>query len=242
MRARPNRSNSREVRNLFADIRSRLKVPHRRTIPVLMTLTALVACALVGLSLATVAGPQTETGTCCSDPVASSTTTTQETTSTASTDAQPATTDPPGTIDGAKNPELIPDDVAYRVLFLAVAEPENPTEEQLARARAKISRAQLSEEDTAAFLNAATQFKAQIDSLAAQAAEISKGIAFVDPSSVQGRQLSQLGKQQDQVLANTLGALQTGLSAEGLQRLQAHIQSIKRNMKVYPPPANMPTF
>ena len=36
--------------------------------------------------------------------------------------------DPPGTIDGAKNPELIPDDVAYRVVLLALAEPESATE------------------------------------------------------------------------------------------------------------------
>jgi hypothetical protein len=83
--------------------------------------------------------------------------------------------DPPGTIDGPKNPELIPDDVAYRVLLLAIAEPEDASPEQKARARAKIVRAQLSEDDEVLFLTMATQYKTQIDSLAAQAAQITNG-------------------------------------------------------------------
>jgi sulfur transfer protein SufE len=150
--------------------------------------------------------------------------------------------DPPGTIDGAKNPELIPDDVAYRVLLLAIAEPEDASPEQKARARAKIVRAQLSEDDEVLFLTMATQYKTQIDSLAAQAAQITNGIALVHPDSVQGRQLSQLGRQQDQVLVNTIAALKSRLSVGGSEKLDAHVQSIKRKMKLYPPPPNMPAF
>src|SRR5262245_48959152 len=51
--------------------------------------------------------------------------------------------DPPGTIDGAKNPELIPDEVAYRLVLLAFAERENASEAEQARFRAKIAPAGL---------------------------------------------------------------------------------------------------
>ncbi len=150
--------------------------------------------------------------------------------------------DPPGTIDGAKNPELIPDDVAYRLLFLAVAEPDNATEEQKARARAKIRAANLREEDVASFLGVASEFRNQVDSLAAQAAKIRGGIPLVHPDSVVARQLSQLEKQEDQVLANTIGIINNTLTQEGSRKLQAHIQSIKRDIKLFPFPPNMPVF
>jgi len=41
--------------------------------------------------------------------------------------ASAITPDPPGTIDGAKNPELIPAEVALRMIVLAIAEPSDAT-------------------------------------------------------------------------------------------------------------------
>jgi hypothetical protein len=69
--------------------------------------------------------------------------------------------DPPGTIDGAKNPELIPDEVALRMIVLAVAEPPDATEEQKARAQAKLNPIGLSEEDTIALLALLGEFHSQ---------------------------------------------------------------------------------
>jgi hypothetical protein len=44
--------------------------------------------------------------------------------------------DPPGTIDGSKNPELIPDHVAYSILFRLLS--DRNTDEEKARVRAYI--------------------------------------------------------------------------------------------------------
>ncbi len=55
--------------------------------------------------------------------------------------------DPPGTIDGAKNPELIPDLDAYRLFFMAIAEPSGATTRQLARLRGKLACLNLSDRD-----------------------------------------------------------------------------------------------
>jgi len=79
--------------------------------------------------------------------------------------AQAAGGDPPDTIDGAKHPELIPDEVAYRLIFLAVAEPEGAPAERTALARAKIAPARLSEDDAVAFLSLLTAFRKQFDAL-----------------------------------------------------------------------------
>lgn len=242
MQPRSYPGNSRQFWSGFASRHGSFGVRHRNVVLVLVVLAAITGGAFLVLSPATVAGPQTASATCCSGSDSSSTAPTQETSSTTNLDTQATTPDPPGTIDGAKNPELIPDDVAYRVLLLAIAEPEDASPEQKARARAKIVRAQLSEDDEVLFLTMATQYKTQIDSLAAQAAQITNGIALVHPDSVQGRQLSQLGRQQDQVLVNTIAAVKSRLSVGGSEKLDAHVQSIKRKMKLYPPPPNMPTF
>jgi hypothetical protein len=163
-------------------------------------------------------------------------------TSRAQTDApaaqeQPVVTkpDPPGIIDGAKNPELIPDETAWRLLFLAVAEPENATPEQIERARAKIAPAELSEEDTVAFLSLLTQFRKQSDALEAQLVEIYVKSPFPHPDSIAFKQLVELDKRRDQLFANTTAALPARLSPEGVEKLYTYLQEAKRGMKIIPP-------
>src|SRR5215471_18201282 len=108
---------------------------NRRTFLGLLALAALAANALVVLSPGSAAGPQNRSGTCCSSPP-----------------AHAQSVYPPGTIDGADHPELIPDEVAYKMLFLSLMEPENPTEAQRARQEAKLRMIVLSENDQASFL------------------------------------------------------------------------------------------
>jgi hypothetical protein len=66
---------------------------------------------------------------------------------------------PPGTIDGAKDPELIPDDVAYKMLFLSIMEPDNPTDAQKARQESKLRLIRFSDADKAAFLTRLGEFR-----------------------------------------------------------------------------------
>lgn len=206
-----------------------------------VTLGIAVASTMIGRAFPSKSAESTSKS-CCGAGMATSPVAPQEQVVTAVPQGSTANPDPPGTIDGSNNPELIPDEVAYRVLMLAVAEPEDSTKEQLARAHAKIARANLSDDDETVFLVTASRFKDKVDALQAQAVQITSGFVFVDPHSVQGQQLSQLGKQQDQALDDALSTFQSRLSVSGVEKLQAHVQSIKRKMKLYPPPPNMPAF
>lgn len=144
--------------------------------------------------------------------------------------------DPPGTIDGSKNPELIPDEVAFRMLFLAVAEPESATEQQKARARAKIASAGLSDQDTAAFLTLLAEFHKKMSSVLAQNEEIRVRNPFPSPYGTDWPQGVQLRKQMEQNVADTLAALPARLSAEGMTKLRTHLENVKRGMKRIPLP------
>lgn len=145
-----------------------------------------------------------------------------------------ATPDRPGTIDGSKNPELIPDEVAYGLFFLAVAEPENATDEQNARARAKITGAHLSEEDTLALLGTLAEFQKQINVLDSRAAEVHDRALIPQPGSSEWQQLVELNNQRDQLVANTIAALQSRLTEDGMRRLYGYLQGAKRGMKIFP--------
>jgi hypothetical protein len=156
--------------------------------------------------------------------------------------AQPppsAPTDPPGTINGAKNPELIPDNDAYRAVFIALAEPQNASDAQKARYQAKIASAGLSADDTEAFRVILAALQTQLDALNAQANQI----LARDPLPLAGtpdyQQLLDLSKQSQPVFAQAMSALPARLSADGVAKLQAYVQNEKRGMK-YLPESPMP--
>jgi len=142
--------------------------------------------------------------------------------------------DPPGTIDGAKNPELIPDEVALRMIVLAVAEPTNATEEQKERARAKIASIGLSDEDAAAFLALLAQFQDEVDAVDKQVVEIYQRTPIPDPASTVYKELVDLGKQKDQLANDAVAAIPAKLSEDGLAKLGAFLPQAKKGMKIIP--------
>jgi len=150
--------------------------------------------------------------------------------------AQPQTAqpDPPGTIDGAKNPELIPDDVAYRMVLLGIAEPENATDAQKARFQAKIASAGLNGDDTQALLGILGTFQSQLDALNAH----TNLILASDPIPLAGtpdyQKLVDLGKKREPVFTQAMSALPARLSADGAAKLLAYVQNQKRGMKYLP--------
>ena len=154
-------------------------------------------------------------------------------------EAPTAQPDPPGTIDGAKNPELIPDEVAYRMLFLGIAEPEDATEPQKARARGKIASAGLSEDDTEAFLRLLAEFHKGWANIDDQVAQIWARNPFPHPLSTDYAQLLGLGKQREDLVANTIFAIPAKLTLEGANKLDAFAKEQKRGMKRIPM-ADMP--
>jgi hypothetical protein len=143
-------------------------------------------------------------------------------------------TDPPGTIDGAKNPELIPDDVAYRLVMIGVAEPQNATDAQKARFRAKITGARLSDDDAEAFRLILADLQQQLDALNAQANQILARDPLPQPGTPDYQQLLDLSKQRQPAFAQAMSALPARLSADALAKLDAYVQNEKRRMKYLP--------
>lgn len=142
--------------------------------------------------------------------------------------------DPPGTINGAVNPELIPDDVAYRLVLEGIAEPQNATDAQKARFRAKMVRAKLGADDEQALFGVLAPFQTQLDGLQAQAAQIQARNMFPDPASTDYQTLLDLSKQREQVFANALSAIPARLTSEGVAKFQAFVESEKKGMKYLP--------
>lgn len=151
--------------------------------------------------------------------------------------AQPspqAATDPPGTIDGAKNPELIPDEAAYQVVFLALAEHENATEAEKARFHGKIAAARLSSDDEQALFAILAAFQKQMEAVQAQVSAIMAANPIPHPNSVGYQELMDLSKQYKAVFAEAMSAVPAKLSAEGVAKLDAHVKHEKRGMKYAP--------
>jgi hypothetical protein len=142
--------------------------------------------------------------------------------------------DPPGTVDGAKNPELIPDNDAYRVVLLAVAEPEDASDAQKARYQAKIASAGLSADDAEAFRVILAALQTQLDALNAQASQILARDPLPYAGTPDYQQLVELSKQRQPVFAEAMSALPARLSADGVAKLQAYVQNEKRRMKYLP--------
>src|SRR5579859_4214650 len=128
-------------------------------------------------------------------------------------------------IDGSKNPELIPDSVAYRLYFVATAIPVLPTDEQTRIQRARLGSTGLAQKDKEALSFVLANFTVQH-------AEIVKayndGAAQV-PNKAQCPALAyaQLLAQRDQLVHTTRDKLNTLLTPQALTQLDSYIQKEK---------------
>lgn len=131
----------------------------------------------------------------------------------------------PGGIDGSLTPQLIPDSVAYRLFFSAVAEPITPSATQIARQQAKLSRASLTAPDLAQLVLALASYQAQSKFLDDQY----RTLPLVGASQ-------ELELQHDALVSTTITQLKKLLSRDGIIRLDGLIQSEKHNMTIFPFP------
>jgi len=142
--------------------------------------------------------------------------------------------DPPGSIDGAKNPELIPNEEAYQVVFLGFAEHENATEAEKTRFHVKIAAAGLSDDDEQALFTVLAAFRKHKEALQAQASAIMARDPFPQAGSVDYQELLDLTNQHKTVFAEAMSAVPAGLSADGVAKLDAYVKGQKRGMKYVP--------
>jgi hypothetical protein len=141
--------------------------------------------------------------------------------------------DPTGTIDGAKNPELISDYKAYEVFFHSVAVADYATESQKLDAQDKFRNAQLSDEDTAKLFKILGGFYQTRLTIASQADEFSK-----TGTKNMGDELAKLNEQMTSVVSSSQQAIQSQLSSEGAAKLHQHILGLKKKIKILPGPSN----
>lgn len=144
--------------------------------------------------------------------------------------AQNAPVMPPGTIDGAKNPELIPDVVAYRLFFVAVATPPGPTADQQRRQTAKLARIGLTQADSQILISTLTTFYTQYpDFIKRENAAADQARAAGLPIDVKAS-----GARRDALVQSTLAGLKSALTPTGVEALEAHVQQEKAGIKIVP--------
>jgi hypothetical protein len=125
---------------------------------------------------------------------------------------------PPGAIDGAVAPNLIPDMVAFRLFFIAVGETPALDVIVSAKQQAKLRPIGLSAADQSIIIQELGQFKTALTPRQG-ATQSTSG-----PSSI------------DTVTQSTVDRLKSQMTADGFLRLQAHIQSEKKHIKAFPVP------
>ena len=160
----------------------------------------------------------------------------------------PQSIEVPGTIDGSKNPELIPDSVAYAMLFKTIA--GQTTAEKKRSIRSYVSQLGLGEQrcklcptstengdgDIDALINAAEEYQQRISRLDIIATKI-KGRSWPNPDQKVMKQLEQLQADNDAISRDMMATLPSRLSPTAWTRLQEQInQRVKPGIKIVPGP------
>lgn len=160
--------------------------------------------------------------------------------------ANAAPQEPRGTIDGARNPELIPDHVAYLLMFRFIAggqtagtrERIEPYIRQIGLGDQECSSCprrrnfEDRDADINALLAAADEFQQRVGALDNQVIEI-KRRNWPNPSPEVMAQLTRLQRQKEAIVMEIMASLPGRLSAEGMDRLRVHInERVKRRIKM----------
>lgn len=140
-------------------------------------------------------------------------------------------------IDGAKNPEMIPNDVAYLHLFDLIADRQTDAEKR--RIKSYIKEIGLNESDTINLIASAEEFSQRVKAIDTQAASINIRTNVNPPPSLNQNQiihLKQLEQERKLLVTEVAATLNARLTPNGLVRLRQHIDGrMKRKIKIFPP-------
>ena len=139
------------------------------------------------------------------------------------------------TIDGAKNPELIPDNTAFRLWLVTVSTLPNASVQERERQEAHFNRLHFSSPlDRPLLQSILTNFKSQYTSLINHYNEAQKAAWASGPVPIAQQQadLKLLLEQRDELVAATRVAITNQLSTEGANHVMAHVVSEKQFMKI----------
>lgn len=166
--------------------------------------------------------------------------------------------DVPGTIDGSKTPNLVPDRVAYFVLFGAIPE-QKKDEESIKLVRDYVSHIlggcskcksvkdkgdfeqakKDHNQDIDGFLGLVTDFRQRVGVLDRQVIGI-KNRHWPNPSPAIMAQLTQLQRQREAIVDELTRYLPFRLQGEGVNGIKDRISKIKDKIKMIPAPTGPP--
>ena len=133
----------------------------------------------------------------------------------------------PVAVDGASDPNSIPDALAYSHFILATAERSDATPERRMRRDAYLRAAGLSREDRASYVRALEGVAEQLQALSEQASAVAA-------KSGSPTVLASLRTQRSSLLELSRSRVINALSHEGGERLEAHIRErVKKRIVVY---------
>jgi hypothetical protein len=135
-------------------------------------------------------------------------------------------------VDGGKTPQLISDETALRAMFLALTEPKNGNQTEIARLRAKVAQIGLLSEDASIMMTIMTDFHAPSQQLMQQLRDaLSRKNGGSDSDTYQ-KAYSGLSH-----LVNVSYAdLISRLSPDGRSKLIRYVQYVKTRIRIIPPP------
>jgi hypothetical protein len=131
----------------------------------------------------------------------------------------PSSSPPPGWIDGSQTPDLIPDQAAFRLVFLAMSVPPSPSQNAVARQNAVFKRIGFSDADAATLQAALITFAASHSAW--------------EQSAANGAS-AQLVAQGWAIVQSTVNALSQQLTTDGYTKLIKFMTQEKTRMKVMP--------
>jgi hypothetical protein len=134
----------------------------------------------------------------------------------------------PDLIDGAVNPGLIPDTIAYRLYFITVSETRNAPPEARKRQLAYLSKVGLNENDLSSTISVLESFKSSYNELVARYNEL----AAAAEKEGKTPDYEMFVFKRDMLVQTTREDLHAVLSANGLASLDAFIKNEKRHMKI----------
>lgn len=153
-------------------------------------------------------------------------------TGTVVTEAAALPQQPARIIDGAINPELIPDRVAYSLMFRFIA--NRPKPEEKGRIRAYLRHIGLADGDIDGLIAAAEEFNQRVSPLDADAKQIKASNRGIVNPQVETH-LRQLQGRKEAVVDYVVARLPLRISGDAISKLQRHVaEHVKRRVRFQP--------
>ncbi len=132
----------------------------------------------------------------------------------------------PVTVDGSKNPQNIPDVLAYSHFFTAFAAHPNPTVQEQGRQNAQFTSLQLVAADSAALIGLLANLRMQLD-------QLESAFTAATPATAPNA-LASLQAQKGALVASTRANLQQSLTPAGVSRVDQYVQTrVKTHIVIY---------